>query len=202
MQAARSYLSSRRLNTGVTKLRRFSSKFTPQSIKLAGLAKSRQSLIFVFMTAARFRTLIWIYVAVTVALIASMFFPTHSDALLAAYEEEPPTWLISTVWVMLPLAIGLLFAWLIGLVGLFFFKNWARSLSMWVTLLGLASHPFIGPSLYSALESTFLEASALIWGAILALSYYSGVSVRFEKQPSTVASSEPLPRTEFQQWPP
>jgi uncharacterized BrkB/YihY/UPF0761 family membrane protein len=153
------------------------------------------------MTGTRFRIFIWIYVALTAGLIASMFFPNYSAALSAAYEEEPPTWLISNVWVMLPLAIGLLFAWLLGVVGLLFFKQWARSLSMWVTLLGLASHPFIGPSLYSGLESTFLEATALLWGAILALSYYSEISNRFERQPPSVAT-EPLPRTQSQQWPP
>jgi hypothetical protein len=36
-----------------------------------------------------------------------------------------------------------------------------------------------GSSLYWGLESGLYEASAMLWGAILALSYFSSVSARF-----------------------
>lgn len=131
------------------------------------------------MTDSRYLKLLWIYVALTVAAIASLFFPTYSDALTAAYDAEPSTWLMSNLWVAGGLLVSLVVAWLIGLIGLFRFKSWARSLSLYSTLAGFLVFPFLGASLSSGLENALFEASSTVWGAILALSYFSAVSGRF-----------------------
>ena len=131
------------------------------------------------MTEARYRSLLWIYVALIVAAIASSIFPSYSIALAAAYDKEPDTWLMSSLWIAGGLWGGLVLAWLVGLAGLFFFKGWARTLSLYSTLIGFAVYPFSGPQLYSALETSLYDASTTLWGAILALSYFSAVSDRF-----------------------
>ena len=131
------------------------------------------------MTDTRYRTLLWLYVALMVAAIASVFFPNYSEALSVAYEKEPETWLMSNLWVAGGLLGGLVVAWLVGLVGLFRFKSWARTLSLYSTLASFLVYPLLGASLSSGLESTLFEASTTVWGAILALSYFSAVSSRF-----------------------
>ena len=111
--------------------------------------------------------------------IASVFFPAYSEALAVAYAHEPETWLMSNLWVAGGLLGGLAVAWLLGLVGLFRFKSWVSPLSLYSMLVGFLVCPFLGASLSSGLESALLEASTTVWGAILALSYFSAVSDRF-----------------------
>ncbi|MBJ7575460.1 hypothetical protein [Luteimonas sp. MC1828] len=131
------------------------------------------------MTDARYLKLLWIYVALTVAAIVSMFFPDYSEGLLAAYDSEPSRWILGDSWLANCIMGGFLLAWLAGLAGLFFFKTWARSLSLCSTLASFLISSYMGASLYGALENALFEASSIIWGAILALSYFSPVSDRF-----------------------
>lgn len=117
----------------------------------------------------------------TLASIVAGFFPTYSDALATAYAGEPEVWLFRNTWTAVMVISPLLCAWLAGLIGLFFFKRWARSLSLALTFLGLAILVSLGPTLLSSLESSLLEASSMLWGVILALAYFSPVSARFER---------------------
>lgn len=96
------------------------------------------------MTNSLYLKLLWIYVALTVATIASLFFSTYSETLTVAYDAEPSTWLMSNLWVAGGLIGSLAAVWLIGLVGLFRFKSWARPLSLYSTLAGLLVCPFLG----------------------------------------------------------
>lgn len=138
------------------------------------------------MTESRFLLILWSYVAVTLASIVDGFFPTYSDALASAYAGEPEDWLSRNIWAEVIVFTLLLCSWLAGLIGLFFFKRWARSLSLAQTFLGLAISFFLGPTLFSSLHLSLLETSILLWGVILALAYFSPVSARFD-QPNTQA---------------
>jgi LytS/YehU family sensor histidine kinase len=133
------------------------------------------------MTDIRYRKLLWLYVALMLAAIVSAFFPMYSEDLAVAYSNEPETWLMRNPWIYGGMLGGLLVAWLTGLIGLFRFKAWARSLSLYVTLAGFFAYPFMGPSVLSGLESALFDAVSTIWGGILALSYFSAVSERFER---------------------
>ena len=131
------------------------------------------------MTHIRYRALLWAYAALLSMVIVSRFFPNYSDNLASAYANEPQPWLLGNVWIAGFILGGLGVAVLAGFVGLFFFKNWARSLSLYLQFAGFLLHPFFGPSVSSGLETALVEACATIWGAILALSYFSPVSARF-----------------------
>lgn len=133
------------------------------------------------MTDARYLKILWIYVVLLVAATISTFFPTYSENLAAAYEAEPVTWLMSNFWMAVVALVAFVPAWLTGLVGLFFFKRWARTLSLYLTLAGIFITPFFGASLYSGLETSLFDMSTTVWGGILALSYFSPVSCRFER---------------------
>jgi len=132
------------------------------------------------MSDTRYRQLLFLYVALVVAAVAAMFVPGGYSAELAdAFANEPDAWLMRSFWLQLAILAPLLVAWIFGLVGLFFFKWWGRTLSTYSTIAGLLVYPFMSPSLSSGLESTLFEAHTLLWGALLALAYFSPVSVRF-----------------------
>ena len=131
------------------------------------------------MTDSRYRMLLWTYVALVLAAIVASAFPPHTEALESALEAEPTTWLWSNIGVSIGLFSVLALAWLVGLVGLFRFKSWGRSISLYATVAGLLATVLAGSSLYWGLESGLYEATAILWGAILALSYFSSVSARF-----------------------
>ena len=123
--------------------------------------------------------MLWLYVGLVVSSIVAAFYPDYSQNLAAAYEAEPTTWLFGDSWLALAALASLFLIFVVGLVGLFNFKAWARALSLYSTLASLLLFPFAGPSLFGGLESTLGEAAAMLWGAILALSYFSPVSNRF-----------------------
>lgn len=133
------------------------------------------------MTENRYRQLLWIYVALTLASVVAMLFPSYSENLALAYEKEPETGLMNNLWLAVGLMGALVLVWLVGLVGLFRFKSWARPLSLYGTVAALLTYPFMGATLESGLESALFEASAYVWGAVLALSYHSAVGARFER---------------------
>jgi hypothetical protein len=52
-------------------------------------------------------------------------------------------------------------------------------------VLGILLYPFLGPTLSSGLEAALHEAASTIWGATLALAYYSPFSEHFSTQQSS-----------------
>jgi len=131
------------------------------------------------MTESRYLKMLFAYVALTAAAIVAGFFPSYSAELSAAYESEPDTWLMSNIWLAVGTLGALVLAWLAGLIGMFRFKSWARPLSLYSTLIIYVLYPFLGTSLLSGVEAALFDASTLLWGAILAVSYFSPVSARF-----------------------
>ena len=130
------------------------------------------------MTESRFLKLLWIYVALTAASMIAVFFHGYSDELSAAYDNEPEPWLLQS-WIGWTVIGGFAVAWIAGLIGLFYFKSWARSLSLYSTLAGCLLFPLSVPSLYSAIELVLADGASILWGAILAISYFSAISERF-----------------------
>jgi hypothetical protein len=132
------------------------------------------------MSDITFRSIILLNLALIAASVGAMFIPDgYSQELADAYAAEPSGWLTDGGWLPLTVIGALIAAWLMGLVGLLLFKRWGRTLSLYSTLAEFVVYPFQGPSISSALESTFLEASILLWGVVLALAYFSTVSARF-----------------------
>jgi hypothetical protein len=134
------------------------------------------------MTETRFRLLILVHLVLVVASVGAVFLPGgYSQELNDACLAEPATWLMEGSWLSISVIGSLVVAWLAGFVGLLLFKRWGRTLSLYSTLAEFLIYPFQGPSVSSALESTFLEASILVWGAVLSLAYFSAIAGRYER---------------------
>ncbi|HSH54445.1 MAG TPA: hypothetical protein VK967_05385 [Methylotenera sp.] len=114
-----------------------------------------------------------------IAGLVDSFYPSLlPEPLSQAYENLPlPSALESPVWLVI---FG---SWLLlglaGMVGLIFFKNWARFLSLYTTILSFFLLPLLGPGLASGWAAAFYNASFIMWGAVLAVAYYSPLADRF-----------------------
>jgi hypothetical protein len=99
-------------------------------------------------------------------------------ALARAAEAEPLHPVFDHWWFT-----GLLICWAAVVVtsaaGLLFFKRWGRTLSLWSTAVGFAFYSVMGTGAYSGLSSAFTEASSLLWGAALAVAFFSPLQERF-----------------------
>jgi hypothetical protein len=145
------------------------------------------------MSDSRFRWLLVLYIITLLAAAGVGFVPGgYSQALADAYADEPLPLLLADTTVMLAVALPLLVAFVVGLIGLFCFWRRARALSLYVTIAGLGVYLISGPTLQSPIENLLVELLTLLWGAILASSYWSPIASRFEtNQEKKLASQGP-----------
>ena len=104
-----------------------------------------------------------------------------SPGLASALESEPSLGVVDEhPFIALAILVPWLIAAFAGVVGIFLFKHWGRTLSLYSTTVGFFIAPFLGPVAGSGLSSALDEASITLWGAALAMSYFSSISERFE----------------------
>lgn len=102
------------------------------------------------------------------------------QSVVAALEKETATSIFETnPFAFLAFSLPWLIAVLASTIGLLFFKPWARPMALYSTLFGFISYSFLSPELSSPVASALTEASAMTWGAILALAYYSPLRENF-----------------------
>jgi hypothetical protein len=103
----------------------------------------------------------------------------HPDSLREAYLALPQPWFLRHDAIVLPVAAILAALMLAGTVGLFQFKRWGRTLSLWLTAIGLALSWSFGVVLSGGLEWMLHDAAMMLWGAALACAYWSPLAARF-----------------------
>jgi len=133
------------------------------------------------MTITRFRVFLIASAVLSIAAVAKVFLPDgYSPALAEAYANEPlPGW-FQNEYAAIGVGVVALAITIVGYVGLFLLKRWGRGLSLGITVLGLPLYLLTGPMLLSPLEAMLSDASLMVWGACLALAYYSPVAARME----------------------
>jgi len=115
-------------------------------------------------------------------------FPSLVPATVAqAIENEPLPSALEGL--SLVLAVGVMalvvLVLIVSTIGLFFFKAWARALAFYSTVASLALYPLVGTSLSSNWAGAFTDASSYLWGAVLALAYFSPISNNFTQKRDT-----------------
>lgn len=123
-----------------------------------------------------------------IATIVSVLFAEYTPALKQAYDAEIATTLRHNAWILWCLVVLALFPWLIGLAGLYFFKWWARPLSLCSAIFNLSLSLFMGATVQSPLETTCIQLSSMLYGSILGLSYFAAIAPGFERRSDTVKS--------------
>ena len=134
-----------------------------------------------------FRTIIvaGLILAIAGGLIDLLFPDLVPAQINDAYEAYSAGEAADTYLVMGVLALFVLVVALVATVGLLLLKRWARPLAFWTTVVSTLSYPALGPYLYSGLGLMLTEASMMLWGAALAMAYFSDLRTHFERQPAT-----------------
>lgn len=136
------------------------------------------------MTIPRFRQLLILSALLAIAgAVAGLLPGGYSTALADAYANEPVSLLLQHEGMAIAVLLAMLAAMVAGFVGLLRLKRWGRTLSLFLTLSGLPMYLLLGPTLQSSAEMMLTEASSLLWGACLALAYFSPVAARIEADP-------------------
>lgn len=108
------------------------------------------------------------------------------DAYDAYFTEEPQLWLALALGVF---GLALIVGAVVGTVGLWLFKPWSRGFSFWLTVSSVVTYPFLGPVVYSGWALMLTEVAMMLWGAALAMAYFSELRLRFEGEGARVLAS-------------
>ncbi|NIA00704.1 hypothetical protein [Massilia sp. CCM 8734] len=133
------------------------------------------------MTAYRFRLLLCLHFILETALAVAVAYTPNliSPQLQAALDAEPVHWSMGNVALNLSLSLFLGVCSMAGLIGMFMFKSWGRTLSL-VTTVAFMTVMFVpGAAVMSWLDYVLAELLSMLWGAILALAYFSPISSLF-----------------------
>lgn len=71
---------------------------------------------------------------------------------------------------------------LLILIGMFFFQSWARLLLIISLVVPLPVYFFLGPTVMSPVLLIIDDISLIGYGALFALSFFSEVSMKFERK--------------------
>ncbi|MFA7243607.1 MAG: hypothetical protein WC091_26165 [Sulfuricellaceae bacterium] len=75
--------------------------------------------------------------------------------------------------------LGFTVASIAALIGMFRFKSWARPLNVVLVLALFVVWPFFEYDLSSGLEQAFGDVADILWGAVIAMAYFSPLSKLF-----------------------
>ena len=131
-----------------------------------------------------FRTLLVssIVLSIVGAVIDSVFSGLVPESLSNAYE----TYAAAEASMISILIAGIVSLILLGVaivatVGLLVLQRWARPLALWSTVVSFLMYPFLGALLQSGLAVMLAYVAMSLWGAALAMAYYSDVKSHFQQ---------------------
>lgn len=133
------------------------------------------------MTAYRFRLLLCLHFILETALAVAARYSSNliSPQLQAALEAEPVHWSAGNLTLDLSITLFLGICSMAGLIGMFMFKSWGRTMSLATTVAFMTVLFVPGTAVLSWLDYVLAELLSMLWGAILALAYFSPVSSLF-----------------------
>ena len=135
------------------------------------------------MSPRRFRGLLVASIALgLLGGFADMAFPSLiPEAFATAQEKQDISMPVWSMFVIGALAVATTIGGCVSWAGLYMFRSWAPRLALASTAVALLLLPFLAVVAQSALAAALVELSTLLWGAVLALTYYSSVAHRFER---------------------
>jgi hypothetical protein len=146
------------------------------------------------MTKTRFRAIYTLSMCLAIASLATSCagessLPPQLQEYLANLASTEPS---AVEWALLAMVVPFLVACIVSFVGMLRFKSWSRPLTVATTAIGTLLLPFFGPTVEPSVSTSLNYASSMLYGAVVALAYYSPAAVWFQEQP---ARAKPLQRT-------
>jgi hypothetical protein len=127
------------------------------------------------MTPSLFRKILLLSIFLTIVgpsldLIFPHLVPTPLIQAQEAIEQSAP--FMNTLALIIA-AILLIITGIMATVGLFAFRPWAPKVALGFTLISFATYPILGYVLSSGWALMLTDTSLMLWGAVLALVFYS-----------------------------
>jgi hypothetical protein len=120
------------------------------------------------------------------AMVVDVVFPEllPDDLHSVASNLPPPVGIDSVPFAIVGLVGGaaLIFLVIATSAGLWLFQPWARSCSLWATIITVPLLMWAGPGVSSGVGNALNYGSVVLWGAVLAVAYWSPLAVRFERR--------------------
>ena len=133
------------------------------------------------MTIKLYRTILLVsfvlgIIAMVVGVASTATLPLELREYRQRALQNPPMWIV---------VVGLLafVGGIVSLVGLWMLQRWARTLYLTLIIAGVGIVPFAGPYVEGGWSYALYALANLIGGVIVALSYWSPISARFEGSP-------------------
>lgn len=135
------------------------------------------------MSVLSFRLLIFAWLLCTTgAVIVDFVFPDLVPvAASQAIDAEATFNLFEHGWGQSVLILWAV-AFFCSAIGLLLLRRWARSMALWSTGVGLVLLPLLGASASSGWAAALTEGSSTLWGAVIALAYFSSIRSSFGAQ--------------------
>jgi urea transporter len=103
--------------------------------------------------------------------------PKVLDDAWATYSENT-SW--SRIAIVGGLGLIVFAAGVIATIGLMLLKRWARPLALWITVISVLAYPALGGAVYSGWALMLDESATIMWGAALAMAYFSELKSHFQ----------------------
>jgi len=140
--------------------------------------------VLTYMTPARFRFLLLLSTLLAFAVGAEDTLMQQDASFLRLWEAyEARSNVIGVYLLYAALLLAVASAFIASLVGLYRFRRWGRTWSLWLTLASQSVFFLVGPMVAEPLDWFLYTLSNMLWGAVLAVAYFSPLSARFEGTP-------------------
>jgi hypothetical protein len=133
------------------------------------------------MTPSLYRT--FLIAALVLGLLGSLFdvlvpsaLPPEFVKLQESLEQAPSATTVVLMTLFGLVALALLIA---ATIGLYLFRPWAPLTALLATVIVIPLAVALGPTVVSGWSAAFTELSSTLWGAVLALTYFSPLKERF-----------------------
>jgi hypothetical protein len=138
------------------------------------------------MTKRRFRIAVVVPTVLgLLAVVAAFAGESSLPVLLQEHlDQEIDRDFTTTEWIALGLALPILAGALASFIGMLTFQRYSRPLSIGVSLVAVVTLPLFGPTVEPGIATALNLLSSMLYGAVIAISYYPPVSNWFEDKPS------------------
>lgn len=102
------------------------------------------------------------------------------EELWHAYETVVPQGIRTKDIALIVIGLPLLFATVVSIVGLYQFRPWSPRAALYVSIASVLIYPLIDIQIVSPWSQLLTEASAVLWGVVLAMAFLPPLAQRFQ----------------------
>lgn len=104
------------------------------------------------------------------------------ESLASAYEAYALTEAShASLMIAAAVSLGFMVLAVVATVGLLVLQPWARTLALWSTAVSFLAYPLLGAMLHSGFAAMLTDISMVLWGAALAMTFFSDLRSRFQR---------------------